>query len=92
MLRLKSALADQTSSLHQGLTLWRPSDVDHVVGRRLQSDYSDADSLSPAKALGYCAEYASHVVNGVTQDMMRYRLASGDDLGPRDLGCATDKN
>jgi hypothetical protein len=29
-----------------------------IVGRRLQSDFSDADSLGLFKALGYCAECA----------------------------------
>jgi hypothetical protein len=36
-----------------------------VVGGRLQSDYSVADSLGLAKALGYCAECAPQVVHGI---------------------------
>jgi hypothetical protein len=51
-----------------------------VVGRRLQSDYSDADSLGLFKALGYCAECASHVVHR-HMCMRSDRPASGGNSG-----------
>ena len=62
--------------------LRRPCEAVCVVGRRLQSYYSDADSLGLFKALGYCAEGGSHVGHGHVErhmGMMRYRLACGGD-------------
>lgn len=61
--------------------IWcRPCAVVCVVGRRLQSDYSDADSLGRLKALGYCAECASHIVRR-HMCMRSDRPASGGDSG-----------
>jgi hypothetical protein len=79
-------LVEHTRSLlvYQCLIWCRLCEVVCVVGRRLQSDYSDADSLGLFKALGYCAECESYVVHGHLEEHMckrSYRPASGGDIG-----------
>jgi len=72
------------SPLYQCRIWYRLGAVVCVVGRRLQLDYSDADSLGLFKALGYCAECATSRTQASGKTHVHEKRSSrkgGGDIG-----------